>query len=153
MKELLACLILCMMFANCNNPEKALSQKQTIFNENQLIVTLYTHDSIVASESKIQITTRFYNSGEQEIKLEQSSILENPILSLIITNEKGNTIPTIPPSVPQDENSLHSAKILKTKEEYTINYNLNIFSPILPKGKYCVAMKNGLSNKVWFTIE
>ncbi|MEI6124126.1 MAG: hypothetical protein WCQ95_10935, partial [Bacteroidota bacterium] len=74
-------------------------------------------------------------------------------LSLIITNEKGNTIPTIPPSVPQDENSLHSAKILKTKEEYTINYNLNIFSPILPKGKYCVAMKNGLSNKVWFTIE
>ena len=97
MKELLACIILCMMFANCNNPEKALSQKQTIFNENQLIVTLYTHDSIVASESKIQITTRFYNSGEQEIKLEQSSILENPILSLIITNEKGNTIPTIPP--------------------------------------------------------
>lgn len=139
---------------NCNNQGEALDQERiTSSDGKELIVTLSLNDSSVSTESEIQITARFYNSGVKDVKLDNSDILENPILSLHISDEKGNKINTIPPSVPKDEKNSASTKILKPKEDYIIKYDLNIFSPVLSEGRYCITMKDGSSNKVWFEIE
>ncbi len=142
------------MFANCNNQDEALDQKKIASSDGKgLIVTLFLNDSIVSTNSEIQITARFYNNGEKDIKLDQRQILENPILSLRVSDEKGNALHSVPPSIPRDDKNSTFIKILKPEEDYTIKYNLNIFSPALSKGRYSVNMKNGSSNKVWFDIE
>ena len=107
----------------------------------------------MSANSEIRITARFYNNGEKDIKLDHSDIIENSILFLRISDEKGNEIHPIPPSVPKDEKSSAITKILKPKENYIIKYDLNINNPVLSEGSYCVTMREGASNKVWFKIE
>ncbi len=148
MKTILLSTILGLLLVRCNNP---INPTTSTDKESRIILSI--NDSIFQAASEIEITAHIYNKGDKDITINQIYILENPILSLTVFDDKANIIPPIPPPVPQLKNDSSLTKILKPKESYRIKYDLNIFSTPLPKGRYEVAMTGELSNKVRFRIE
>ena len=75
------------------------------------------------------------------------------MLALAVHDTQGKRMLTIGPSTPLPQKEMAKyIRLMKPGERVDIEYNLNIFSPELPPGKYSVTMQEIPSNRVYIRI-
>lgn len=114
--------------------------------------TLLHKDSVFYSSKTTYVEAYIINSSTDSHQLSRE-VIYSPILSLQIVknNSQSPPIPSIPPSVPSNSKAVEWIQ-LAPQDSLLIHYNLSIFDPPLPQGKYAVQMKQLPSNKVNFEI-
>lgn len=122
-------------------------------NSNQMIeAEARWHLSSDKMAAGIEIIAKLTNKNQDSILIEQVDLLKQPILALKVFDTSGTIMPTIPPATPSNESgTVH--RVIPPHQTYQIRYNLNIFSPPLPKGKYGVTMKMATSDTTWFEVQ
>lgn len=161
MKQFLKYFLLFLLFSNCHfntEPNRQINANDAFVKSMILDTTLFAYitlnKNVVSDESQLQLKVNIINGSKTNALLPAENVLKNPILMLLILNEKNDTMHTIPPSVPTLDTIIQSAKTLSRAEKYEFQYDgLNLFSPPLSKGKYKIRMLSIPSNEVSFEIK
>lgn len=123
----------------------------TITTEQEEKNTSYTilelEDSLVSSSSDLFVKATILNQGLDSLSLSSTEIM-NPIVAILVQNELGDTMAPIPPTMPQETTPI----LIPPQQAYVTLYDLNIFMPSLPKGRYSISMKTMPSNTIFCTI-
>ncbi len=116
--------------------------------DNDIEVTIECDSSTYSSCRNVTISGKLINKADH-IKHVFPELIESSVLALTVYNDKGERIPTVPPGVPKSEPFIK----IKPSDTLELSYDLNMFSPDLPKGHYFVKMNQFASNKIHFEIK
>lgn len=90
-----------------------------------------------APSDALEIRVSLKNIGTQVVKLREA-VLASAVLVLEVENERGEHVPTVPPPVPAAESR---DRTIEPSETIELTYQLSIFSPPLPSGRYSVRVR------------
>jgi len=139
----LPCFIL-LLFFSCNHPQSPTEKRTGVF------VELSSPHTSIEQLTNAEITAVIHNNTSRDTALPMW-VMDNSIYALDVTDEKGEEIPSIPPSVPPAD--LHAYdSLLPAGSTMTLQYDLNIYQVSIPKGNYHVRMHSLPSNEIIFTV-
>jgi hypothetical protein len=117
-----------------------------------LLALLYPESAAFGSSRESVVKAVIINNGDKEIQVNLWDLGQS-MLALDILDSHGNRKLTIGPSTPLQLKEMKKfMRIMKPCDQIDIDYNLNIFSPDLPPGKYSVRMVSIPSNTVHLII-